>query len=346
MLEEIYLKRNSGKITIKESIEDYLKKVDIINNKLNKKIDKLYTKELYLNYQENILNNIIKNRNLNSNIKKKNFTEMQLFEKKIKTEKKLYPNFSFDYSNEKNSLNSITEYINNNHNKNNIRRIRKVSKNIKFSKNNSNNSSKKNYSLDKVYLNKQQKQILDAKLLNENEFDKLMKEYENIINKNDDKITFNSIEKINSIHEKNYIIKEKINKSNGQIPINKSGKKKINYNKFIKKGCEKNLINQIRYNIKRDNQFIEAREKLKQYLLKENNMKIKLNNKNNLSSNNLNEKKSILNNDEDIKNKSIKNNLSTRNFISNQISDSNNHISSEIEQNIPKETYKKENIFT
>ena len=57
-------------------------------------------------------------------------------------------------------------------------------------------------------------------------------------------------------------------------------------------------------------------------------------------------KKSILNNDEDIKNKSIKNNLSTRNFISNQISDSNNHISSEIEQNIPKETYKKENIFT
>ena len=52
MLEEIYLKRNKGKITFKESIEEYIKKIVKINNKLNKKADKLYHQELYLNYQE------------------------------------------------------------------------------------------------------------------------------------------------------------------------------------------------------------------------------------------------------------------------------------------------------
>ena len=340
ILEEIYLKRNSGKITYKESIEEYIKKIVMINNKLDKKAEKLYNKELYLNYQEYIINNIIKNRNLNSNLNKRNFSEMKLFEKKMKNEKKLYHNFSYDYSNGKNSLNSITEYKINNENKKNIRKIRKVSKNY------SNHSSNKNFSLDKINLNKQQKEILNTKLLNEDEFDKLMKEYENVINKNEDKITFNSTEKVNNIKEKNCLIKKKINKSNGQIPINKSGKKKINYNKFIKKGNENNLINNISYNFKCNNQFIEAREKLKQYFLKENKIKLKENNKNNLSSNNLFERKSLLNKEKEINNKSKKINLSTRNFILNEISDSNFHISSEMEQNIPKATYKKNNIFT
>ena len=346
MLEEIYFKRNKGKITFKESIEEYIKKIVKINNKLNKKADKLYHQELYLNYQEYIINNIIKNRNLNLNLNKKNFLEKKLFEKKMKNEKKFYHNFSFDYSNGKNSLNLIKEY-NNNQNINNIRRIKKISQNKKNNQNDSNNSSKKNFSLDKVHLNKQQKQILNTKFINDEEFDKLMKEYENLINKNEIKVSFNSTEKINIIHDKNNLIKEKINKSNGQIPIDKSNKKKINYNKFVKKGSEKKLNNRIKINNKSNNQFIEAREKLKQYLLKENHLKInELNHKNNLSTNNLIGNKSLLNKDEDIKNKIKKNNISTRNFILNETSDSNYHISSEIQQNIPKETYQKNNIFT
>ena len=264
----------------------------------------------------------------------------------MKNEKKFYHNFSFDYSNGKNSLNLINEY-NNNQNINNIRRIKKISQNKKNNQNDSNNSSKKNFSLDKVHLNKQQKQILNTKFINDEEFDKLMKEYENLINKNEIKVSFNSTEKINIIHDKNNLIKEKINKSNGQIPIDKSNKKKINYNKFVKKGSEKKLNNRIKINNKSNNQFIEAREKLKQYLLKENHLKInELNHKNNLSTNNLIGNKSLLNKDEDIKNKIKKNNISTRNFILNETSDSNYHISSEIQQNIPKETYQKNNIFT
>ena len=168
-----------------------------------------------------------------------------------------------------------------------------------------------------------------SNVLNENETDQLMDEYKNVINKNNKsyKITL-----INSLTENKFIInnKKSFKKENTNPELYIQSKKEINY--------------QIKYNIKANNQFLEARENFKKYLLEKNNKKKKhkLNNRKNLSSVHLKKKSFFLNKEND----NVKQSFSSKNLNSNKISFSGYNISSENEKHhIPNETNKKHNLF-
>ena len=137
---------------------------------------------------------------------------------------------------------------------------------------------------------------------------------------------------INSLTQNKFIInnKKSFKKENTNPELYIQSKKEINY--------------QIKYNIKANNQILEARENFKKYLLEKNNKKKKhkLNNRKNLSSVHLKKKSFFLNKEND----NVKQSFSSKNLNSNKISFSGYNISSENEKHhIPNETNKKHNLF-
>ena len=252
--ELVYLKRK-GKNNLIKSLNDYLLFLKNKQNNIDNNLDKIYEKELYINYKEYIINKILKKTNLDENnissncinistnsLIKYNLQDLQdnLFDNKniekisnknnkINNNNKNFiiqksnglngldkPNYLFNNDNKNNNDYNNKNYIennkkekdlninesssnslNNNYNNFNMNNIIKKPKQKKkksktkkienYQNNNQNEFSESNNKINNsnsfIKFSKEQKNILEQKFLNDEEFEKILGSYKNNIEK-------------------------------------------------------------------------------------------------------------------------------------------------------------------